>query len=114
REPARCDWEMEEVEEAALLPAAKTLRSSKLDRPVQYRFFRRSNFLALRANSTDREGSAPPSAASAQASTKCHGSPSRPCDRHWHRDGGFAGARSIVPKLARSARRGALFGADGT
>jgi transposase len=69
REPARCDWEMEEVEEAALLPAAKTLRSSKLDRPVQYRFFRRSNFLALRANSTDREGSARASAASAQAST---------------------------------------------
>jgi len=39
---------MEEVEEAALLPAAQTLRSGKLDRPVQYRFFRRSNFLALR------------------------------------------------------------------
>jgi hypothetical protein len=39
---------MEEVEEAALLPAAPTLRSGKLDRPVQYRFFRRSNFLALR------------------------------------------------------------------
>ena len=30
---------MEEVEEAALLPAAPTLRSGKLDRPVQYRFF---------------------------------------------------------------------------
>jgi hypothetical protein len=28
------------------------LRSGKLDRPVQYRFFRRSNFLALR----DRQG----------------------------------------------------------
>jgi hypothetical protein len=28
-----------------LLPAAPTLRSGKLDRPVQYRFFRRSNFL---------------------------------------------------------------------
>ena len=27
---------------------APTLRSGKLDRPVQYRFFRRSNFLALR------------------------------------------------------------------
>jgi hypothetical protein len=39
---------MEEVEEAALLPATPTLRSGKLDRPVQYRFFRRSNFLALR------------------------------------------------------------------
>ena len=39
---------MEEVEEAALLPAAPTVRSGKLDRPVQYRFFRRSNFLALR------------------------------------------------------------------
>src|SRR4029077_16631930 len=39
---------MEKVEEAALLPAAPTLRSGKLDRPVQYRFFRRSNFLALR------------------------------------------------------------------
>ena len=45
---ARCDWEIEEVEEAALLPAAPTLRSGKLDRPVQYRFFRPSNFLALR------------------------------------------------------------------
>ena len=42
--------EMEEVEEAALLPAAPTLRSGKLDRPVQYRFFRRSNFLALRGS----------------------------------------------------------------
>jgi len=41
---------MEEVEEAALLPAAPTLRSGKLDRPVQYRFFRRSNFLALRGS----------------------------------------------------------------
>jgi hypothetical protein len=39
---------MEEVEEAALLPAAPTLRSGKLDRPVPYRFLRRSNFLALR------------------------------------------------------------------
>jgi len=39
---------MEEVEEAALLPAAPTRRSGKLDRTVQYRFFRRSNFLALR------------------------------------------------------------------
>jgi hypothetical protein len=39
---------MEEVEEAALLPVAPTLRSGKRDRPVQYRFFRRSNFLAIR------------------------------------------------------------------
>ena len=28
REPTRCDWEMEEVEEAALLPVAPTLRSA--------------------------------------------------------------------------------------
>ena len=33
-----------EIEEAALLPIAPTLRSGKLDRPVKYRFFRRSNF----------------------------------------------------------------------
>jgi hypothetical protein len=48
REPARCDWEIEEVAEAALLPVAPTLRSGKLDRPVKYRFFGRSNFLAIR------------------------------------------------------------------
>ena len=41
---ARCDWEIEEVAEAALLPVAPTLRSGKLDRPVKYRFFGRSNF----------------------------------------------------------------------
>jgi hypothetical protein len=41
---ARCDWEIEEVAEAALLPVAPTLRSGKLDRPVKYRCFRRSNF----------------------------------------------------------------------
>jgi hypothetical protein len=34
--------------EAALLPVAPTLRSGKLDRPVKYRFFRRSNILAIR------------------------------------------------------------------
>src|SRR6516165_9340038 len=45
---ARCDWEIEEVAEAALLPVAPTLRSGKLDRPVKYRFFRRSNILAIR------------------------------------------------------------------
>jgi hypothetical protein len=52
REPAGCDseiGEVDEVEEAALLPVAPTLRSDKLDRPVKYRFFRRSNFLAIRA-----------------------------------------------------------------
>jgi hypothetical protein len=37
-----------EIEEAALLPIAPTLPSGKLDRPVKYRFFRRSNFLAIR------------------------------------------------------------------
>jgi cytosine deaminase len=41
---------MEEVKQAALLPVAPTLRSGKLNRPVQYRFFRRSNILALRGN----------------------------------------------------------------
>src|SRR4029453_15923350 len=45
---ARCDWEIEEVAEAALLPVAPTLRSGKLDRPVKYKFFRRSNILAIR------------------------------------------------------------------
>src|SRR5215470_6823412 len=45
---ARCDWEIEEVAEAALLPVAPTLRSGKLDRPVKYRFLRRSNILAIR------------------------------------------------------------------
>jgi hypothetical protein len=40
---ARCDWEIEEVAEAALLPVAPTLRSGKLDRPVKYRCFRSSN-----------------------------------------------------------------------
>src|SRR5215475_2474815 len=48
-ESARCDWEIEEVAEAALLPVAPTLRSGKLDRPVKYRRFRRSNILAIRA-----------------------------------------------------------------
>jgi transposase len=33
-----------------LLPVAPTLRSGKLDRPVKYRFFRRSNFLAIRVH----------------------------------------------------------------
>src|SRR5262249_42386099 len=46
---ARCDWEIEEVAEAALLPVASTLRSGKLDRPVKYKRFRRSNILAIRA-----------------------------------------------------------------
>src|SRR5215831_4157348 len=45
---ARCDWEIEEVAEAALLPVAPTLRSGKLDRPVKYRFFRRCDILAIR------------------------------------------------------------------
>src|SRR6516225_8580033 len=45
---ARCDWEIEEVAEAALLPVAPTLRTGKLDRPVKYRRFRRSNILAIR------------------------------------------------------------------
>src|SRR5262245_9846113 len=45
---SRCDCEIEEVAEAALLPAAPTLRSGKLDRPVKYRRFRRSNILAIR------------------------------------------------------------------
>src|SRR5262245_56502290 len=45
---ARCDWEIEEVAEVALLPVAPTLRSGKLDRPVKYRRFRRSNILAIR------------------------------------------------------------------
>src|SRR5215831_6767453 len=40
---ARCDWEIEEVAEAALLPVASTLRSGKLDRPVKYKRFHRSN-----------------------------------------------------------------------
>src|SRR6516162_11391830 len=42
---ARCDWEIKEVAEAALLPVAPTLRSGKLDRPVKYRFFRRCDIL---------------------------------------------------------------------
>ena len=45
---ARCDWEIEEVAEAALLPVAPTLHSGKLDRPVKYRFFRRCDILAIR------------------------------------------------------------------
>src|SRR6516165_6758528 len=45
---ARCDWEIKEVAEAALLPVAPTLRSGKLDRPVKYRFFRRCDILAIR------------------------------------------------------------------
>ena len=45
---ARCDWEIEVVAEAALLPVAPTLRSGKLDRPVKYRRFRRSNIWAIR------------------------------------------------------------------
>src|SRR5262250_2600371 len=45
---ARCDWEIEEVAEAALLPVAPTLRSGKLDRPVKYRFFPRCDILAIR------------------------------------------------------------------
>ena len=45
---ARCDWEIEEVAEAALLPVAPTLRTGQLDRPVKYRFFRRCNILAIR------------------------------------------------------------------
>src|SRR5262252_4780620 len=45
---ARCDWKIEEVAEAALLPVAPTLRSGKLDRPVKYRFFRRCDILAIR------------------------------------------------------------------
>ena len=45
---ARCDCEIEEVAEAALLPVAPTLRTGKLDRPVKYRRFRRSNILAIR------------------------------------------------------------------
>src|SRR5215472_10824976 len=32
---ARCDWKIEEVAEAALLPVAPTLRSGKLDRPCE-------------------------------------------------------------------------------
>src|SRR5262249_19683076 len=44
---ARCDWEIEEVAEAALLPVAPTLRSGKLDRPVKYRRFRRCDILAI-------------------------------------------------------------------
>jgi hypothetical protein len=44
-----------EIEEAALLPIAPTLRSGKLDRPVKYRFFRRSNFLAIRERNADLE-----------------------------------------------------------
>src|SRR5262245_3459325 len=35
---ARCDWEIEQVEDAALLPVTPTLRSGKLDRPVKYSF----------------------------------------------------------------------------
>src|SRR5262245_35202928 len=49
---ARCDWEIEKVAEAALLPVASTLRSGKLDRPVKYKRFRRSNILAIRGNSS--------------------------------------------------------------
>src|SRR6516165_1795299 len=45
---ARCDWEIEVVAEAALLPVAPTLRTGKLDRPVKYRRFRRTNILAIR------------------------------------------------------------------
>src|SRR5262245_6872650 len=45
---ARCDWEIEESAEAALPPVAPTLRSGKLDRPVEYWRFRRSNILAIR------------------------------------------------------------------
>jgi len=53
---ARCDWEIGEVAEAALVPVAPTLRSGKLDRPVKYRFFRRSNILAIRGS---QQGEAP-------------------------------------------------------
>src|SRR5262245_41455118 len=35
---ARRDWEIEQVEDAALLPVTPTLRSGKLNRPVKYRF----------------------------------------------------------------------------
>src|SRR5262245_6010730 len=45
---ARCDWEIEEVAEAALLSVAPILRSGKLNRPVKYKRFRRSNILAIR------------------------------------------------------------------
>jgi hypothetical protein len=38
------DWEIKEVAEAALLLVAPARRSGKLDRPVKYRFFGRSNF----------------------------------------------------------------------
>src|SRR5215475_5382366 len=47
---ARCDWEIEEVAEAALLSVAPILRSGKLDCPVKYRFLRRSNILTIRGN----------------------------------------------------------------
>src|SRR5215467_15702830 len=50
---ARCDWKIEEVAEAALLPVAPTLRSGKLDRPVKYRFFRRCDILAIRDRKFD-------------------------------------------------------------
>ena len=43
---------MEEVEEAALLPAAPTLRSGKLDRPVQYKFFRRFGPTGMKVRGT--------------------------------------------------------------
>jgi hypothetical protein len=46
-----CDWGIEEVAEAALLLVAPTLRTGKLDRPVKYRRFRRSNILAIRGAS---------------------------------------------------------------
>src|SRR5215472_5423695 len=52
---ARCDWEIEEVAEVALLPVAPTLRSGKLDRPVKYRRFRRSNILAIRGHSSPQK-----------------------------------------------------------
>jgi inorganic phosphate transporter, PiT family len=51
----RCDWEIQEVAEAALLPVAPTLRSCKLDHQVQVlRFFRRSNILAIRGNDAQK------------------------------------------------------------
>src|SRR5215831_19161916 len=60
---ARCDWEIEEAAEAALLPVAPTLRSGKLDRPVKYRFFRRSNILAIRDHGVDARRAAEHAAA---------------------------------------------------
>ena len=47
-DPARCNWEIEEVAEAALYPSSQLWRSGKLDRPVKYQLFRRSNFLTMR------------------------------------------------------------------